>query len=454
MDNNVQNPLFGEPQHHSQNQEEDTTVDKNLGIPESEGGLDGMQNDKLLSPAADEQDNFSADAEPQSVEQDIVAEPARVPFWRKKEKKSRRKVQIGIASILCIGLLSGVVGGGITALSMSGLSANPGETVSIANGTSLVSVVNTSIMSGEALTIAEISAKVSPSVVSITTTVQTSNRFGRSETSSGSGSGIIFAENGYILTNNHVIDGAESISVRLFTGTEYTATIIGSDSQTDLAVLKIEADNLPFVTMGDSDNLQVGDLAVAIGNPLGELSGTVTTGIISATDREITIDNETMNLLQTDAAVNPGNSGGALCNAYGEVIGVVNAKTSALGVEGLGFAIPINDAKPVIEELLQNGYVSGRATMNVSVQEVTAQTAAFFRMEAGVYVAEATSGGAADRAGIKAGDRIVSADDKEIETAADLKSVIESHSVGDLLNVVISRNSSEASLTLTLNEET
>ena len=347
-----------------------------------------------------------------------------------------------------------MVGGGITALSMSGLSANPGETVSIANGTSLVSVVNTSIMSGEALTIAEISAKVSPSVVSITTTVQTSNRFGRSETSSGSGSGIIFAENGYILTNNHVIDGAESISVRLSTGTEYTATIIGSDSQTDLAVLKIEADNLPFVTMGDSDNLQVGDLAVAIGNPLGELSGTVTTGIISATDREITIDNETMNLLQTDAAVNPGNSGGALCNAYGEVIGVVNAKTSALGVEGLGFAIPINDAKPVIEELLQNGYVSGRATMNVSVQEVTAQTAAFFRMEAGVYVAEATSGGAADRAGIKAGDRIVSADDKEIETAADLKSVIESHSVGDLLNVVISRNSSEASLTLTLNEET
>jgi serine protease Do len=370
-----------------------------------------------------------------------------------RQKRHRMFARIAVAC-----LLSGMVGSGITAFTMQGAylripvqSDVPG-TVSAASYFPSVSLTSLTAPLSTALTIDEISDMVSPAVVSITATAAISDRFGRTSTSTGGGSGVIISDDGYILTNNHVVDGASALTVKMSTGTEYAAKLIGKDSQTDLAVLKVGATDLPFAEFGDSDALKVGELAVAIGNPLGELAGTVTAGIISATDREITIDGERMNLLQTDAAINPGNSGGALCNAYGEVIGIVNAKSSALGIEGLGFAIPANDAKPIMEQLISNGYVSGRVAFGVSLQEVTKQTARFFRATAGVYVSDVTSGGAAEAAGIKRGDRIVSIDGAEVTLAVDLKEIIESHSVGDKVTVTLDRDGGASTVVVTLTE--
>jgi serine protease Do len=368
-------------------------------------------------------------------------------------KKKKRRGGFKLAIILVCALLIGATSSGLTVLGLGGFSGAAGSSPAVlTNGVSPTSVTKASTQSGQPLSLPEISAKVSPAVVSIVVKGESNDPFSRGETTEGAGSGILLTKDGYILTNNHVVAGANEITVKLATGKEYTAKLIGTDSQTDLAVLKIDADDLPFVTLGDSDNLKVGDTAVAIGNPLGELSGTVTTGIISATDREITIEGEKMNLLQTDASINPGNSGGALVNIYGEVIGVVNAKTSALGVEGLGFAIPINDAKPVVEQLIKNGHVSGRASLGVSLQDVTEQTAQFYRMEAGTYVNSVTPGSAADEAGIKAGDRIVSIDGKDIAEAADIKAIIQDHSAGDKLKVELDRNGSTETVKVTLKE--
>lgn len=368
-----------------------------------------------------------------------------------------------IAAILLCGLLSGAVGSGVTAYAMSKYQteeiAVPVYTESANNTFDEISqsalsydIINLAADKRTPLTVSETAAKVSPAVVSITASVTITDRFGRVSTSSGSGSGIIFSEDGYILTNNHVVEGADTVIVKLATGAEYPAKIVGTDSITDLAVLKLDGKSLPYAVFGDSDKLITGDLAVAIGNPLGEFSGTVTSGIISATDREITIDGEKMNLLQTDAAINPGNSGGALVNAYGEVIGVVNAKESALGIEGLGFAIPINDAKPVIEQLIKNGYVTGRPGMGVSYIDITAATARFYRMEAGLYINSVTAGESADTAGIRSGDRIVSVDGITVTTAAEFKDILRKHAVGDKIKIILSRNGTSVTVTVTLTE--
>jgi serine protease Do len=371
-----------------------------------------------------------------------------------KPEKKRRRVGKGMVAVLlvCV-LLAGGIGSGITAFVISGI---PYSSIDNSGTVSRVSeqanATTAATHTGEILSVAEISAKVGPSVVSIAADVTVSDRFGRSSTGTGTGSGIIITKDGYILTNNHVIEGADTLTVTLDQGKEYEATVIGADSQTDLAVIKIDATDLPVAVLGDSDGIQVGDAAIAIGNPLGELTGTVTTGIISATNREITIDSEKMNLIQTDAAVNPGNSGGALCNAYGEIIGVVNAKTSALGVEGLGFAIPINDVKSVIDVLIKDGHVSGRAALGVAVQEVTEDSGMMFSMDAGLYVSSLTKSGAAANAGIEVGDRIVSVDGTEINTTADLKEIIENHSPSDNLKITLDRNGEEITVTVTLTE--
>jgi serine protease Do len=361
------------------------------------------------------------------------------------------------AAMLICCVLSGAAGSGLTLLAADGFAPGAFASKNIVapaywDTALLAADVQGTATQARLLSIADIFNAVGPSVVSITAKAAVTDRFGRSETAEGFGSGIIIAESGYILTNNHVAEGATTLSVALSTGAEYAARLVGKDSRTDLAVLKIEAAGLPFAKLGDSSALKAGDLAVAIGNPLGELSGTVTAGIVSATDREITIEGERMNLLQTDAAINPGNSGGALCNIYGEVIGVVSAKTSALGIEGLGFAIPINDAKPVVEQLIAKGYVSGRAEMGVAFQEVTEQTARFFRVSAGVYVNGVIAGGPAAAAGILRGDRIVSVGGEAVLSAAGLKAIIEKHSVGDRLTVVVDRNGTTRSLSVTLRE--
>ena len=260
--------------------------------------------------------------------------------------------------------------------------------------------------------------------------------------SSGAGSGVILTQDGYIVTNHHVIEDANSITVRTRSGDEYNASLVGSDEQSDLAVLKIDATGLTPAVLGDSTTLEVGDLAIAIGNPLGELGGSVTSGIISALDREMTIDGQTMTLLQTDAAVNPGNSGGGLFNANGDLIGIVNAKSSGENVEGIGFAIPISTATGIIDELIANGEVTSRPTLGVSLYNVEDEmTASQLGVDStGVYIVQIVDGGAADNAGLRSGDRIVSVDGSEVSSASDVRAALNKHKIGESISITVERN--------------
>lgn len=275
-------------------------------------------------------------------------------------------------------------------------------------------------------------------------------------TQSSLGSGVVLTEDGYIITNNHVVSGASQVTVRTSDGTEYPATVVGADSKTDIAVLKIEATGLTPAVVGDSDSLQVGEFTLAVGNPLGELGGTVTDGIISALDREVTVENQTMNLLQTNAAVSPGNSGGGLFNERGELIGIVNAKSSGQNAEGLGFAIPVNTAIQVAEELINNGYVTGRPAMGVTVLSINdAQTAFQYGVnQAGVYVQSVNEGGAADKAGLQPGDRFVSIDGTAVNSTSDITGIIGEHAVGDTIEVQVVRGTQIVTANVTLEEST
>ena len=305
--------------------------------------------------------------------------------------------------------------------------------------------------SGEVLSIPEIAALSSDSVVEIYTESVTSNwRMGQFVTE-GAGSGVIITANGYIATNNHVIDGASKITVLLKDGSEYDATLVGRDVKTDLAVIKINAEKLQPAVYGDSNKLVVGELAVAIGNPLGQLGGTVSEGIISALSRSIDIDGEMMSLLQTTAAVNPGNSGGGLFNAYGELIGVVNAKSSGSDIEGIGFAIPANTVKTIVEAIIKNGYVPGRIDFGVTLVDVPdARTAMMNRVQSiGVYVAQTD-----ESSSLRAGDRIVSVNKKEITSAEDVKAIVDAGKVGDVLSITVVRNGQSIAVSYTLKQAT
>ncbi|MBS5115510.1 MAG: trypsin-like peptidase domain-containing protein [Erysipelotrichaceae bacterium] len=307
--------------------------------------------------------------------------------------------------------------------------------------------------SAETLSVSDVANEALKSVVEIRTESVTSDQYIQQYTSSGAGSGVILSQDGYIATNYHVIDGANTITVRDYDGNEYKATLVGSDEKTDLAVLKIEATGLSPVTFGDSSSLKVGDTAIAIGNPLGELGGTVTTGIISALDREIQINNETMTLLQTNAAINPGNSGGGLFNANGELIGIVNAKSTGEAVEGLGFAIPSNIAKTIIEDLMSDGYVSNRPYLGVSLQDQTNQYG-FNKSSTSVYIASVVANSAASKAGLTSGDQIVSVDGQEVSFASEVKTIINQHSANDTIEITIIRNNQQKTVQVTLGEQT
>ncbi len=367
-------------------------------------------------------------------------------------RKGKRKMAGVVAGIMLLSAISGY-GGSFIAQSLNG-SSNSGTSNTEVLYQSVTKTSTGSTTSGSTLTIADIAALTADSVVAITTeTVSTGNRM-QQYVSEGAGSGVILTTDGYIVTNNHVIDGASKITVTLNSKETYTAQLVGSDAQTDLAVLKIEASDLQPVVLGDSDTLQVGELAVAVGNPLGELGGTVTDGIISALDRELTIDGQSMNLLQTNAAINPGNSGGGLFNERGELIGIVNAKSSGTGIEGLGFAIPVNTAKTVIEQLIAFGYVQGRVELGMTLLDITdTRTAMMYRVQQlGVYVLKVTEGSAAETAGFQSGDLIASIEGTAVETSDDVTSVLEGKSVGDTLKVVVVRSGQNVTMTLTLGE--
>ena len=316
-------------------------------------------------------------------------------------------------------------------------------------------------VSSSGMTTSQVSEMVSPSVVVITTEQVVYSQwswYGQNQVESGAGSGVIISSDGYILTCAHVVSGASQITVTIG-DTDYTATVVGEDDTSDVAVLKIDATGLTPATVGDSDSLSVGDSVLAVGNPLGELGGTVTSGIVSALNRSVTIQGSsstnTMSLIQMDASVSPGNSGGGLFNMNGELIGLVNAKSSSSDAEGLGFAIPINDAIQVAQDLLENGYVSGRPYMGITYIAVTdAQTAAQLNVNAyGVYVVDVVQGGLADKAGLKAGDRIVSIDGTEIAQKDDLGTLIQQHAAGDTLSITVAREGQMQTVSLTLGEK-
>ena len=345
-------------------------------------------------------------------------------------------------------LLSGVVGFGAS-YAGSHLSNNANVTIQQQTNKSNSGTVQVSDVSN-------IVEKCKDSVVEITTeSVSSGNSIFGQYVSQGAGSGVIISKDGYIVTNNHVVSGATSLKVTTTDGTEYDASVVGKDSQTDLAVIKVDANNLQAATLGDSDILQVGDPAIAIGNPLGELGGTVTTGIISATDRQITIDDETMTLLQTDAAINPGNSGGGLFNADGNLIGIVNAKESSTGIEGLGFAIPITPAQDIITELMQNGSVTSRPALNVSLYDYTSNNQGqYSKYKDGCYIVQIVKNGAADKAGLKQNDRILSFDGEQIQSTSDVKNVLKKHKIGDTVKMVVERDSKKITVEITLQAQT
>lgn len=307
---------------------------------------------------------------------------------------------------------------------------------------------------GSALSVSDVASLTSATVVEITTETVTTDSWMQQYVTNGAGSGVIISQDGYIITNNHVIDGASKITVRLKNGTEYTASLIGTDSKTDLALLKIKAADLTTAVLGDSDRLRVGDSAIAIGNPLGKLGGTVTQGIISALDRELVIDGKTMSLLQTDAAINPGNSGGGLFNNKGELIGIVVAKSAGSNVEGLGFAIPVNEAKTIVSDLLQYGYVKGRINTGMKFLDLTTtQKALMYGVrQLGVYIQSVEAGSNAANAGFKAGDRITYVGTTKITDGTVLIQVLDQYRVGDTVSFTVVRSGDTGQISLKLEE--
>ena len=279
--------------------------------------------------------------------------------------------------------------------------------------------------------------------------------FGGSYVQSGAGSGVIISQDGYIVTCAHVVSGANNITVQLADGTEYTATVVGQDSTSDVAVLKIEATGLTPAVIGDSDSLAVGETTIAVGNPLGTLSNTVTNGIVSALNREVTVQGNDMNLIQTSASISPGNSGGGLFNANGELIGIVNAKSSSSDAEGLGFAIPINTAMEMAKQMIEKGYVA-RPAMGVTVITINdAQTAMQYGVSNyGVYIYQIASGSGAEKGGLKLGDRIISIDDVAVSSASDVQKYCQSKEVGDTVTLQVERDGKVISCEVTLGEST
>ncbi len=309
---------------------------------------------------------------------------------------------------------------------------------------------------GKTLTLSQVYEMAVNSVVGINTET-TTNIYGQEAVAASSGSGFILSEDGYVITNCHVVDGANSIQVTLYSGETYDAELVGSDSDYDVAVLKIEAEGLPTVSVGDSSKLKVGEEVVAIGNPLGELTFTMTNGIISALDREINTDGNPQNMIQTNAAINSGNSGGPLFDMDGNVVGVTSAKysgstSSGTTIEGLGFAIPINDVLKVAYDLVDYGYVRGLAYLGVVVRTLDEQTADYYGLPVGPRVESVSEGSCAEKAGIQAGDIIFRFNGVDVTTNTELQSQLKKVSAGDTVNVMVYRSGSELELTVTLDE--
>ena len=365
---------------------------------------------------------------------------------------------------LCLvcAILGGIAGGALAGQAITkNLSSSTSSTASAAgSGTSTVAAKVTGTM-----TPAEIYSMACQQVVGIQSNVTYTNFFGQTAASAVAGTGFFISTDGYILTNYHVIEDAyesnSKITVLTYDGTSYTATVAGVESSNDLAVLKIDATNTNAVTFGDSDSMSVGDTVYAVGNPMGELQFTMTSGMVSALDRAVTTDEYTtdINMFQFDAAINEGNSGGPVYNANGQVIGIATAKysssSSSSSVEGLGFAIPANDAKTISNDLMTKGYVTGKAYMGVSLDEnYTSVVSQYYNLPNGAYVKFVESGSAAEKAGIEQGDIITKLGDKTITSYSDLSSAVKQFHAGDSTTVVVYRSNQSKTLNITFGEAT
>ena len=370
---------------------------------------------------------------------------------------TRKSLALLIALCVVVSAFFGF-GGSYLANALNGGHSGSSKTASVSkNGYKLEDAT------GSKMTVQEVTNKTKDSVVEIKTESVSADAWMQQYVTEGAGSGVVMTADGYIMTNNHVIDGASKITVTTSDDKEYEAKLVGTDSITDIAVLKISAKNLTPATYGNSDQLAVGDMAVAIGNPLGELGGTVSAGIISALDRELAIDGKTMTLLQTDASINPGNSGGGLFNGDGQLIGIVVAKSSGSNVEGLGFAIPINKAADVAQQIMDKGYVSDQPSTGMSYAESSQGNGAaqFFgnnqdsqsqSSSAAVYIQEVT-GTNAKKAGFQSGDLVYAVDGTKITSFNTLSSIVTSHKVGDKLTYTIVRGNQTKEIKLTLEEK-
>ena len=373
----------------------------------------------------------------------------------KKQGFFRRTWVKVTALVLACAVVGGAAGYGGAAL--AGGSTSGGKTTINESDRTATAVQIKKVDGKTKMQPAEVYASTVNSTVSINCST-TTNVFGQTTQSASSGSGFIISEDGYIVTNYHVINGASSVKVTLYNGDTYDATVIGGDSDYDVAVIKIDATGLSPVTLGNSEDVNVGDTVLAIGNPLGELTFSMSQGIVSCCDRAINVDGTPFNMIQVDASINPGNSGGPLVNLYGEVVGIVSAKYSSYSdtsVEGLGFAIPISDVQAIITDIIENGQVTGKAYLAIKAGTMTEQMAAQYNIgiTEGVFVYSTESGGAGERAGLQLGDVITKVNDTAITSMTDLSAAKKNYKAGDTVTLTVYRNGEYITLDLTFDEQ-
>ena len=384
------------------------------------------------------------------------------PAWEAATDKKKNSIwkKSGVkvtALLLACALVGGGAGFGGAALARS---VGVGGGTAIHQSDRTVQEVTVKKVTGQTLmTPAEVYASTVGSVVSINCSAVSTNIFGQRVESASSGSGFVITQDGYIVTNHHVVASASSVKVTMYDGKEYSAAVVGSDSDYDVAVLKVETTGLQPVTLGNSADVNVGDTVLAIGNPLGELTFSMSQGIVSCCDRAINVSGTPFNMIQVDASINPGNSGGPLMNLYGEVVGIVSAKYSSYSntaVEGLGFAIPIGDVRAVITDIMENGQITSKPSMGITAGTMTRQMATQYQIDKdnGVFVYSVDKGGAGEKAGLRMGDVITKVDSMEITSMEDLTAAKKGHRAGDTVTVIYYRDGQNYSTELTFDAKT
>ena len=382
--------------------------------------------------------------------------PVQPPVQPKKQGFFHRAAVKVTALILACAVTGGLAGWGGAAIAGSG--SNSGKTTIQQSDRQPVTVQVKKVDGQTKMDPATVYASVVNSAVSINCSATSTNIFGQQTQTASSGSGFIITEDGYVVTNYHVVSGASSVQVTLYNGDTYDATVIGGDSDYDVAVLKINADGLQPVTLGESADVNVGDTVLAIGNPLGELTFSMSQGIVSSCDRAINVDGTPFNMIQVDCSINPGKSGGPLVNLYGEVVGIVSAKYSSYSsttVEGLGFAIPISDVRSIITDIMENGAVTDKAYMAITAGTMNEQMAAQFNIDVteGVFVYSVVEGGAGEKAGLRLGDVITKMGDKTLTSRQDLSAAMKGYRAGDTVTLTVYRGGQYIEVELTFDAQ-